>query len=529
MIFLALDVGTYSVKAVEFRIDRKRVHIVNHQEFLLSKVREQFGQDFTIEEIQQEVIKLVLAKYNDISKLIFQVPIDFVTSRNFILPVLNKKKAQQMLPYQLEDNYYLSAEKVHFIYHFFQRKDSFHALVFLTTDKDFYSYHSMLESKHILPHNLCSEQTAIQDFVLNEEMNGHFCILDIGHTTTKAYFFQNQEMISFHVLYFGGADITEVISKTYDISPDDAHVYKHENCYFLLEEQYESVTEDQMEFARMMKKTFSPLIKEYQKWEIGGQTKTGDNPSKIYLTGGTSKIKNISPFLAYNLGVKIEFLQISKHIKNPRNFKDEEIPIFNTSSIFASIQVAKKQPFNLLSGKYSSLKGGILPLHSMAFVFSRVCIICLILITSFIIDKSINSVELKKVKTNVINLLGKANYLQNTGKGKLTQLANNDRAELIKILKNQKNDIDKSIDYFSGKQERQATKALALVSTILNNQKDVTVEKLKGGGNYVEFTAVAKNETAYKDLVAHLEKYPGKGLTIEKKAGQKTVFATTDF
>ena len=120
-----------------------------------------------------------------------------------------------------------------------------------------------------------------------------FCVIDIGHNTSKAYFINRSQVVSNHVSRTAGQVIDEVIAQTYQISRDEAIVYKHENCFFLTEEQYEGVEEDQKEFARLMKQALTPLINDIKRWELGFRVKNGLAVKTIYLTGGTSQINNI--------------------------------------------------------------------------------------------------------------------------------------------------------------------------------------------------------------------------------------------
>ena len=61
-------------------------------------------------------------------------------------------------------------------------------------------------------------------------------ILDLGHSTTKAYFIHQQQIVSTHISYVAGSVIDQVIAETYQISLPEAIIYKHQNSFLLTED-----------------------------------------------------------------------------------------------------------------------------------------------------------------------------------------------------------------------------------------------------------------------------------------------------
>ena len=143
---------------------------------------------------------------------------------------------------------------------------------------------------------LTSEISTMQSYIDHIRMNDTCCILDLGHKTTKAYFVQDRQIVSNHTSFVAGSAINEVIAKTYQISAEDAIIYKHENAFLLTDEQLDEVSNEQREFALLMKQVFSPLILDIKRWEIGHRVKFGTSIYKIYILGGTSQINSLENF-----------------------------------------------------------------------------------------------------------------------------------------------------------------------------------------------------------------------------------------
>ena len=57
---LAIDIGSYSIKFFEVIKERKSLRLVHFTEVIIDEVREQMGEDCTLEEIQEEVLESYL-------------------------------------------------------------------------------------------------------------------------------------------------------------------------------------------------------------------------------------------------------------------------------------------------------------------------------------------------------------------------------------------------------------------------------------------------------------------------------------
>ncbi|EQC50602.1 hypothetical protein M901_2169 [Bacteriovorax sp. DB6_IX] len=60
-----------------------------------------------------------------------------------------------------------------------------------------------------------------------------------------------------------------------------------------------------------MRKSFSPLTQQIQRWLLGYRIKTGFSIEKVYITGGTAGINNIENFLSEKIEAPVEHLKIN--------------------------------------------------------------------------------------------------------------------------------------------------------------------------------------------------------------------------
>jgi len=247
MNILAIDVGSYSIKFVEVRPERKNLILVEKQEIILDEAKSHYPNAQTLSDLQKEVVAGFIQKKNTDLKIIFQIPNEMLTTRYLEIPGTSKRKTEQIIPFQLDENLPYSLSQAHYGSRLYKRSGGFSVLSNITQLNLFKEFFGFYENKDAQPSTLTSEISTMQAYIDHIRMNDTCCILDLGHKTTKAYFVQNRQIVSNHTSFVAGSAINEVISKTYQISHEDAVIYKHENAFLLNDNQIEEVSVEQRE------------------------------------------------------------------------------------------------------------------------------------------------------------------------------------------------------------------------------------------------------------------------------------------
>ncbi len=405
MSVLCIDIGTYSIKFLECNPTKKNFSVISHREIPLQKVINQFGPEDTIEDVQLSIVKSYLEDGTD-SKVIMQLPTQMVTSRYLHLPISNKKKAEMMVPFQLDENLPFQISKAHYTLSLKKRNESYDALVSIAKIDDFESFHEKLEKSEILPSLLSSELNFYDSFASVQAAKQPYAVIDIGHNTTKAYFINGGEVVSNHISHTAGRIIDDVISKTYAIPLAEAVAYKQANAFFLTDAQYGEVSAEQKEFANIMKQTLAPLISEIKRWELGFRVKYGQSVETIYICGGTSRINNIANFLSQAIGVKVELLDFSNWVQGQDDSFEDAALSMSTVNMMAASQLDKETLPNFLNGAFANSMTGQLPLYSVSFLAVRAAAVCFLLISFMLVERFVFlERESKMVDAEVIRAL----------------------------------------------------------------------------------------------------------------------------
>lgn len=408
MIYISVNIGSYSIKFLNFKVEKKKINYLSSQEVVIDQDQIDVTEENFLADLQFNLISQYLEELDQEYRLIINAPSELLTDRFLELPVGNKKKAALMVPFQLEEDIPFSLSDSHIASSIRSEKNKSSAFVNITKEDEFNSFYNKIQKYDLCPKVLTSEVSVIENYIHNtkELLPKAFCILDMGHSTTNAYFFLDKKLKSVHTSYIAGYVINEAICDTYSISADEATLYKHQNCFFLTKDSYSNANEQQLTFANLMDKTFNPFIKEFKRWHIGFRIQNAYPVTDIYTIGGTANIKNINSYLADNLMIQVSHLDtFSETNCSGIDTDPKQRRKFTICNLIAQSYISKSQIINLLHGRFSIKGTADLPLQSFTFIGLRVFIIVAILMVSTIFEAQMIKQDIKAADKKLKGIL----------------------------------------------------------------------------------------------------------------------------
>lgn len=403
---LAIDIGSYSVKYVSTFVDRRRINHVDMSEVVVRDFLTDH-QGMTVLEAQAGIVHEILENVaRPDTRVIYQVNNEILTTRFLTLPVKSKKKAELMLPFQLEEDIPYALSEIHYAYRMESQKNQFSALAELARTPAFEEEFNAFRDRNAIPSILTTEASVTENYFNQTPMAGPFCVLDIGHRTTKAYFFYNSRLLMTHISYVGGQHVNEMIAQTYKIDPDEAIMYKHQNAFMLTANQYAEVEPAQQEFASAMDRVFSALVTDFQRWKIGFKVNFGLTVANVFICGGSSNIKNIANYFTEKWDVKVQLLETFDKVDgekidlNPKNKSK-----FALANMMAVGFRRKNRFINMLSGRFAQASLTELPLHSLAFIGVRVTAVTALLAVSLLVERIFIERDIQFVNTKISSIM----------------------------------------------------------------------------------------------------------------------------
>jgi general secretion pathway protein L len=489
---LAIDVGSYSIKYLSSFINGKKINHVDMSEIIVRDYMIDHP-DLVKADAQASIIQGIIdTTARPDTRIIYQADHQMMTTRFLTLPVKSKKKADLMLPFQLEEDIPFTLSEIHYAYKMEGQKTQHTALVELVKNNVFEEYYARHRDLNILPNILTTESSAVENFFNINPMAGPFCVLDIGHRTTKAYFFYNSRLLMTHVSYIGGQHINEMIAETYKIDPDEAIIYKHQNAFFLTTSQYADVEPSQRDFAVSMDKVFSPLVADFARWKIGFKVNFGLTIQHVFICGGSSNIKNIANYLTEKWDTKVTLLETFDKIDaekldlNPKN---------KSKYALANMMIVgfnrKNRFINLLSGRFAQASTSEVPLHSFAFIGLRVVAASLILGVSLLAEGYFVGKDIRAINLKMAAVMKNDELLL---PGRLQRSAATNPAPVFTNLVKKQRDVRQEISTLQSAIEIKALNPLVVVSQIAASSQATLVDfKSNDTG---EITAVFTSESA---------------------------------
>ena len=518
MNILAIDIGSYSVKFIEVRPERKNYVLVEKQEIILDEVKPHYSNVSSIHDLQKEIIINYIQKKPRDIKIIFQMPNEMLTTRYLEIPGTSKRKTELIIPFQLEENLPYSLTNAHFSSRISKKGNSFAVLsniAQLSVFKEFFEY---FERKEIQPSILTSEISVIQAYIDHIKMNETCCIIDLGHKTTKVYFVQDRQIVSNHTSYVAGMAINEVISTTYQISLEDAIIYKHANAFMLNDDQLTDVSDEQKGFALLMKQIFNPLVVDLRRWEIGHRIKFETNIDKIYIFGGTSNISNLDNFIHYHTGINVSVLPTLFDLKNDYTASDNN---YHLAKMMALSQRVPSSIINFLSGKFQTASNAFISIHSAVFIWVRTSLIALLLILGLVGDRFLFLQKQNSTTDTKIKALMKRTNLNISSPDKKAYDKNPNR--ILTLMKKKNKVVKDEVSSILSSQSVNALRPLGILSKTITNNPKVNLEKFTSDG--FDVTAIFSSEDP-TELEAMMTVIKGSGLPalkVKYETGQKTL------
>ena len=114
MLQIAIDLGTYSVKFLHFRTDKKRVLLEASEEITIDFDENTGPQEHKLWEIQLQTVQDYLSSISEEYQITLNIKSEIVSTRFVQIPGKNKKKALMMLPFQIEEDLPYSLSECHY-------------------------------------------------------------------------------------------------------------------------------------------------------------------------------------------------------------------------------------------------------------------------------------------------------------------------------------------------------------------------------------------------------------------------------
>ncbi|MBI2521179.1 MAG: pilus assembly protein PilM [Bdellovibrio sp.] len=533
------DFGSYSLKVARFRVEKTGLIPIDYWEELSpgpvpkstppsspapegEVIPIEVKAPAQFEEHHLEVLAQYLKKNAPKDKSVFIFSERYLSSRILHLPVKSIKKAELMIPHQLEESIPFPIENIHLLCKYTKSNSGMDILAEFTTSNDMNAIYQQLKSFDILPNLLTSSSMLVDEFVKwflaqtqeTETVNTRcWSLVDIGHTTTKIYTYEKDNLRSKHSIGFGGKMLDLGIARAYKISVAEAQNYKHKNAFYLTSLQVPNASKDEAVFAEVMGEETLPLVQEMRRYFVSLKVKYGLTVEFCYFTGGGQRIPNFVSFMGEKLDLPTSELPLADCFNvKAKKMEGGQIHSFGPVILGALAHVQGKTIPNLLRGNYSTSHQEILPLTGTVFLTARTAIFALIVLLGLLVEKIFLYTDEKQINAQVNSIL-KSKVLNLTTKEERTYRNRLDR--LTTMLQTREKSITQEVSTLSAASRVNAVKSLAELSQVLQGNQKVDVVLFENLDGLAKAVLKSADKNELKKISDYLENTSLK--VIEKK------------
>jgi type IV pilus assembly protein PilM len=218
------------------------------------------------------------------------------------LPFNNRRRLEQVLPFELENLVPFDLEKMHLAFEVLGKapEGGYRVLICLTPKDTMRRYLGFLARAGVdpkvvdfAPHALYSAMR----LALPEEMSP-CAVIDFGHTHTDLIVLSQGELVDLRGIPFGGAAIDQALAQTLRVDVDRAARLKIEQASLR--------SGDAVGLA--LRRGLEPLLVRLRQTLLGARS-AGVEITRLFLTGRASLLAGLDDMLGDELGVEVRFLQ----------------------------------------------------------------------------------------------------------------------------------------------------------------------------------------------------------------------------
>lgn len=356
MKILSVELGSWSLKAVELEVRFRKLEVVGLHEIPLPLE----SSDTVV--IYTNAYKQLASKLSgEPDKIVTSLPPAQTAIRFLSLPIKQRKKVEQMYRFELEDSIPFRLDDA-IIEHYTSKTSEGHSVFAAIAPKRYVQSHiEWLKGIGLDPDwltfegmggvNLCMAYNG-ESSDEDTSSTGPIALLDIGHLkTTITVIFQNRVEL-FRSIGWGGAFITQSLSLTGSLSVEEAERFKRQDLN--LDADPSSLSPQDREAQQTVVQSFINFLADVNHTFVSYKSQTGSNVSSIRLLGGTSLIAGINPFLEKSLGLPVKSFQLSSALRLPDPVKKDTLQRF-IEPIGRAMAVTRKVPvlFNFRQGDLS--------------------------------------------------------------------------------------------------------------------------------------------------------------------------------
>lgn len=380
---IGLDIGSYSIKAVEIVNNFKSYEISNFYENVIPHI-EELSPDVVIPACMEQLFvenKIVA------DRIITAMPGQYISSRILPFNFSDPHKVEAAVYAEIEDAVPFNLDDMIIDHQILGQMDAKTIALVVMTRKNFLaSFLEHLQRIDIDPKLVDVDSLAFYNLCpyLEMEQGKVYGLVDVGHEKTSVCLVQDGVLRMFRSINLGGRYLTEFLARDLEVPFNEAQRIKHRVSRVLTNnDSGEDLSEEDRRVADRITVASHAILKELGRTLYAFKTWEKSKVERIYLSGGTSVIKNFDVYLADHLEVQTAPNRLEQTALKLNSDLYDKMPIMSQGiaiGIRAVTSVKRHSQINLRKGEFayvqdyeSILKGGGIAFKMVAYALIMLC------------------------------------------------------------------------------------------------------------------------------------------------------------
>lgn len=402
---IGLDIGSYSIKAVEIVNNMRSYEISNFYENIIPHI-DNVQPDLIIPACMEQ-----LFQENNIhaDRIVTAMPGQYISSRILPFNFSDPHKIQAAVYAEIEDAVPFNLDDMIIDHQILgEMAGKTVALVVMTRKTFLASFLEHLQRINIDPKLIDIDSLALYNLCpfVERDPNKVYGLVDIGHEKTSVCLVQGDVLRMFRSINLGGRYLTEFLSRDLEVSFNEAQRLKHKVSRVLtLDDQGQDLSEFEQRVADRMTIACNAIVKELGRTLYAFKTWEKSPIEKIYISGGTSVIKNFSDYLADYLEVQTEFKSLNRSELHINPTLNDKLPVMSQGlaiGLRAVTSVKRHSQINLRKDEFAYVQDYESILKTAVSALRAFTLVLLVLVVSYIakfISYNTQTEEIREVYT----------------------------------------------------------------------------------------------------------------------------------
>jgi len=400
---IGLDIGSYSIKAVEIVNTFNSYEIINFYENVIPQI-DKVDADVIIPACMEQLFQ---ENNLQVDRIVTAMPGQYISSRIMSFQFHDLRRVGMAIMAEIEDYVPFDMDDMIVDYQILgMRNGKTDALVVLTKKNFLRNFLNYLQKIHIDPKLIDIDSLALYNLVpyLPEVEDKCCAVVDIGHEKTSICVINKGVLRLFRSINLGGRYISEFLARDVEVSFNEAQRLKHKVSRVFSEEEdllaMEMEPED-LKIAEKMTFSFNAIVKELGRTFFAFKNLDKTPISEIFISGGTSKIQGIDCYLEEQLDVKVAFnslnesdLKISQKLNSFRKIMPQSVAI----GMRAVASLRRHSQINLRKGEFAYVQDYESIFRYASFIAKIASIVVLLLGVSYSVQYYVYSTKIDDIQ-----------------------------------------------------------------------------------------------------------------------------------